>query len=65
MMRPLRDLLIEPVAALGSSDVGRDVDAVFGCTVATMRRYMGSTARPGPEDIEHLVRFCLLGLGVG
>ena len=29
MMRPLRDLLIEPVAALGSSDVGRDVNAVF------------------------------------
>ncbi|BBX41191.1 TetR/AcrR family transcriptional regulator [Mycobacterium simiae] len=64
MMRPLRDLLVEPVAALGSSDVHRDVDAVFCCTAATMRRYLGSAARPGPEDITHLVRFCLNGLGV-
>ena len=49
MMRPLRDLLIEPVAALGSSDVERDVEAVFCCTAATMRRYMGSTDRPDPR----------------
>lgn len=64
MMRPLRDLLVEPVVALGSSDVHRDVDAVFCCTAATMRRYLGSAARPGPEDIAHVVRFCLNGLGV-
>lgn len=63
MMRPLRDLLVEPVAALGSSDVHRNVDAVFCCTAATMRRYLGSAARPGPEDIAHVVRFCLNGLG--
>ncbi len=48
MMRPLRDLLIEPVAALGSTDVERDVEVVFCCTAATMRRYMGSTVRPEP-----------------
>ena len=65
MMWPLRDLLTEPVAALGSSDVERDVEAVFCCTAATLRRYMGSGDRPGPEDIAHVVRFCLLGLGVG
>ena len=64
MMRPLRELLIEPVAALGSTDVERDVEAVFSCTAATMRRHVGSTDRPGPQDIEHLVRFCLRGLGV-
>ena len=64
-MRPLRDLLIEPVAALGSTDVDRDVEAVFRCTAATMRRYLGSADRPGPDDIDHLVRFCLRGLGVG
>ncbi|BAX94920.1 TetR/AcrR family transcriptional regulator [Mycobacterium shigaense] len=63
MMRPLRDLLVEPVAALGSSDVDRDVGAVFCCTAATMRRFMGSAARPGPDDIAHVVRFCLNGLG--
>ncbi|HEY2501321.1 MAG TPA: helix-turn-helix domain-containing protein [Mycobacterium sp.] len=65
MMWPLRDLLTEPVAALDSSDVERDVEAVFCCTAATLRRYMGSGDRPGPEDIAHVVRFCLLGLGVG
>ncbi|OBK17117.1 TetR/AcrR family transcriptional regulator [Mycobacterium asiaticum] len=64
MLRPLRDLLIEPVAALGSSDVDRDVDAVYGCTVAMMRRYVGSADRPAQTDIEHVARFCLLGLGV-
>ena len=42
----------------------RDVEAVFCCTAATMRRYMGSAERPGPDDIAHVVQFCLRGLGV-
>lgn len=63
MMAPMRDLLIEPVAALGGSDPARDADAVFQMTAATMRRYVGSTTQPGPDDIAHLVRFCLRGLG--
>jgi AcrR family transcriptional regulator len=65
MMWPLRDLLTDPVAALGSSDVERDVEAVFCCTAATMRRYMGSAERPAPDDIAHVVQFCLNGLGAG
>jgi AcrR family transcriptional regulator len=64
IMRPLRDLLTEPVAALGSSDVQRDGDAVFHCTVSAMRHYLDGARRPGPDDVEHLVRFCLRGLGV-
>ena len=64
MMRPLRDLLIEPIAMLGSADVERDVVAVFCCTAATLRQYMGAADRPGPDDIAHVVRFCLNGLGV-
>lgn len=64
MMRPLRELLLDPIAELGSTDVDRDVEAVFGCTTATMRRYVGSADRPAPADIEHLVHFCLRGLGV-
>ncbi|OBH87804.1 TetR/AcrR family transcriptional regulator [Mycobacterium scrofulaceum] len=64
MMRPLRTLLVAPVAALGSSDVERDVEAVFSCTAAMMRRYVGSADRPEPADIAHLVEFCLRGLGV-
>ncbi|MEB4209674.1 TetR/AcrR family transcriptional regulator [Mycobacterium sp. 94-17] len=64
MMRSLRALLVGPVSELGSADVERDVEAVYGCTVAMMRRYVGSGDRPGRKDIGHLVRFCLLGLGV-
>jgi AcrR family transcriptional regulator len=64
MLRPLRDLLVEPITALGSSDVDRDVEAVFCCTSAKLRRYVGSAGRPGPDDIAHVVRFCLKGLGV-
>ncbi len=65
IMRPLRDLLTEPVAALGSRDIERDVDAVFLCTVSAMRRYLDSAQRPGRDDVNHLVKFCLRGLGVG
>jgi AcrR family transcriptional regulator len=63
MMRPLRELLVEPVAALGSRDIERDVEAVFSCAEATLRRYVGSAEEPGPDDIAHVVRFCLRGLG--
>ena len=63
IMAPLRDLLTAPVTALGSKDVGRDADAIFNCTAATLRRYVGSAERPDTADIDHLVRFCLNGLG--
>ncbi len=64
IMRPMRDLLTEPIAALGSSDVPRDADAVFRCTASAMRRYLDSAQRPSSDDVDHLVRFCLRGLGV-
>jgi AcrR family transcriptional regulator len=64
IMRPQRDLLTEPVAALGGADRERDADAVFLCTAAAMRRYVGSADRPARDDIEHLVRFCLRGIGI-
>lgn len=64
ILQPLRDLLTEPVGALGGSDPGRDADMVFTCTVATMRRYLGGAAGPKRADVDHLVAFCLRGLGV-
>ena len=64
IMASMRDLLLEPVRALGRPDPERDADAVFVCTVGTMRRYVDSTDQPGHKDITHLVRFCLRGLGV-
>ena len=68
MMRPLRDLLMEPVAALGSNDVDRDVNAVFSCTAAMMRATVRGFDRPARHAADiafHLVQFCLRGLGVG
>lgn len=62
IMAPMRDLLVEPVAALGGPNPLRDADAVFQITAATMRRYVGSTEQPSADDIGHLVRFCLGGL---
>lgn len=64
IMAPMRDLLVEPATALGGSDPQRDADAVFQLTSATMRKYVGSTKAPSTSDIDHLVRFCLGGLGV-
>ena len=64
IMSTMRDLLIEPVRELGRTDPYRDADAVFVCTVGVMRRYVGSGEQPGRKDIDHLVRFCLGGLGV-
>jgi AcrR family transcriptional regulator len=62
IMAPMRDLLVEPMAALGGPDPLRDADAVFQITAATMRRYVGSTEQPSADDIAHLVQFCLGGL---
>lgn len=62
IMSPMRDLLTEPTAALGLSAL--DADAVFLCTTGTMRRFFGAGRRPSPEDIAHVVRFCLRGIGV-
>ncbi|SBS74439.1 Regulatory protein TetR [uncultured Mycobacterium sp.] len=63
-MAAMRDLLVAPIRDLGSADPQRDADAVFVCTVGTMRRYVNSTDQPGRKDISHLVGFCLRGLGV-
>ncbi|CAN5766296.1 hypothetical protein BH09ACT7_BH09ACT7_34920 [soil metagenome] len=65
ILLPMRALLTEPVAALGGPDPERDADTVFLCTTGTIRRYVGSGHRPDRTDIDHLVRFCLRGIGAG
>jgi AcrR family transcriptional regulator len=64
VMQPLRALLTAPIQQMGRPDPDRDADAVFHCTMGTLRRYVGSDLRPPPADVEHLVRFCLSGIGV-
>lgn len=63
IMRPLRDLLTEPITALGGADPHRDADLVFGATLTTMRGYLNTGRRPKRADVDHLVTFCLRGLG--
>ncbi len=63
-MAPLRDLLTEPLNRMGRPDPIRDADTVYDATMGTLRRYIGSRRRPPAADVEHLVRFCLGGIGV-
>ena len=63
-MKPIRVLLNAPIVELGRTQPDRDADAVFHCTMGTLRRYLGSGDLPPTADVEHLVRFCLNGIGV-
>ncbi|MFL0274555.1 TetR/AcrR family transcriptional regulator [Mycobacterium sp. SMC-19] len=63
ILAPLRDLLTAPISALGGDDPRRDADLVFGATLSTMRGYLNSGRRPKRADVDHLVSFCLRGLG--
>ena len=49
---------------VGRTHPDRDADAVFHCTMGTLRRYLGSGELPPAADVDHLVRFCLNGIGV-
>lgn len=63
IMRPMRDLLLEPISALPGTDPERDTDAVFRFTSGMMRHFVDAGVQPGSDDVNHLVRFCLRGLG--
>ena len=41
----------------------RMVATVQRNTVSAMRRYLDSAEQPAPADVDHLVKFCLRGLG--
>lgn len=60
---PLRILLRSAVAELGSEDPERDTDAVFAAAIATMRRHLALETHPARADVEHLISFCIKGIG--
>lgn len=64
MTGPLRDLLVEPAARLGSADARRDADAIFEAVFGTMRRHLAAGTYPDADDVAHLLGFCLKALGV-
>ncbi len=63
ILAPLRDLLTAPVSALGGEDPRRDADLVFAATLSSMRGYLNAGRRPKRADVDHLVSFCVRGLG--
>lgn len=64
VMQPMRDLLLEPILALPRTDPERDTNAVFRFTSGMMRHFVDAGVQPGRDDVDHLVRFCLRGLGL-
>jgi AcrR family transcriptional regulator len=71
----LISLLVEPIALLrrpGSPgrtssraevNAGRDAEAVYQLAFGTMRTHLVRRTRPTIEEIEHLVRFAMAGIG--
>jgi AcrR family transcriptional regulator len=56
--QPLAQLIVEPIARLGSADPVRDAAVVAHATMGLMRRFLWQLAIPTRADIAHLVRFC-------
>jgi AcrR family transcriptional regulator len=59
----LVDLLVAPVSQLAPRGGRRAADAVYLLTFATLHAHITAGTRPTAADIDHLVRFCLGGIG--
>jgi len=59
----LRDLLVEPVRALGSADVERDATLLHTAVFGTMQLHIAQGTSPTPQDIDHIIAFSLRGIG--
>jgi hypothetical protein len=60
--RALADLILQPVAALGSTDPPRDTSVICEAVMGRMHYFLWERLTPSPADNEHLVRFCLAAL---
>lgn len=56
---PLTDLLLEPLAALGSTDAARDAATIGHAAMGRMESLLWQRSSPSAADVDHLVRFCL------
>jgi AcrR family transcriptional regulator len=54
----LAQLIVEPIAALGSSDPQRDAAIVTHATMGLMRDFLWQCVSPTNADVVHLVEFC-------
>lgn len=58
----LWELLLEPLAQLGSTEVELDARVIHEATMGTMSRHLQARTAPSPAECDHLVTFCLRGL---
>lgn len=64
----LVDLLVEPIAGLAvrparHREARLDAEAVYQLVFGTLRAHLVRRTRPSPVETDHLVRFCLGGIG--
>jgi AcrR family transcriptional regulator len=64
LTEPLRRILQMSLHQAESLDPERDGDVIFEATFGTMRRHVLSGTGPGPEEVDHLVAFCLGGMSL-
>jgi len=60
----LKDLLIAPLEALGSTSPAFDAAVIREAAMGTMRDHMTAHSSPTPEESDHLVAFCIRGISV-
>jgi AcrR family transcriptional regulator len=58
----LAQLIVEPIAALGSADPRRDAAIVTHATMGLMRDFLWRCITPTNADVAHLVEFCTAAL---
>jgi AcrR family transcriptional regulator len=56
---PLAQLLVEPLAALGSVDPALDASLAAHAALGKLSDYLWQRAQPTPAEVEHITRFCL------
>jgi AcrR family transcriptional regulator len=64
----LIDLLVEPITELAvrparEREVRLDADAVYQLVFGILRAHLVRRTRPSPKETDHLIRFCLSGIG--
>lgn len=59
---PLTELILGPIAALGSADPDRDGALITYAAMGWMQEFLWRCATPRAEDIAHLVSFCMATL---
>lgn len=58
----LRELLLDPLRQLGSTQPEFDASVIHEATMGTMSRHLQARTAPSPAECDHLVRFCLRGV---